>query len=96
MLDKISELIITELSLQCALHLKHVTDIPRLFRRTNKDIPTKPFSYVDQLLVPVREFHAKHKDQGENATRWILGVLKALSIQLSDPILFVYFTRTDF
>lgn len=60
-------------------------DIPRLFRRTNKDVPNKPSPYVDQLLLPVREFHEKYNNLDKNIlVKWIHGVFKALSIQLSN------------
>lgn len=88
LLPKISQLIISELSAQCASHLKHVIDIPRLYRRTNKDAPTKPFAYVSQLLSALEEFRTRHIDRTESLQQWTDGVIKALSTQLS--ILFFY------
>ncbi len=83
MLPKISQLIVSDVERQCASHLKHVADIPRLYRRTNKDAPTKAFSYVNHLLAAIKEFRAQHMDRTESLTQWTHGVIKALSLQLS-------------
>jgi hypothetical protein len=83
LLPKISQLIVSDVERQCASHLKHVADIPRLYRRTNKDAPTKAFSYVTHLLAAIREFRAQHMDRTESLTQWTHGVIKALSLQLS-------------
>nr|CAG4646922.1 EOG090X03KZ [Megafenestra aurita] len=81
-LPKISQLVVSELTVQSTAPLKHVLDIPRLYRRTNKEIPTKPFGYVDQLLVGLQEFRSANKDKsGEILTQWTHGVIKALSVQ---------------
>ncbi|XP_046441864.1 conserved oligomeric Golgi complex subunit 2-like [Daphnia pulex] len=81
LLPKISQLIVSDVERQCASHLKHVADIPRLYRRTNKDAPTKAFSYVSHLLAAIREFRAQHMDRTESLTQWTHGVIKALSLQ---------------
>lgn len=39
---------------------KHVADIPRLYRKTNRDAPTKACNYVDQILRPAQAFHAQY------------------------------------
>ncbi|CAN7999636.1 unnamed protein product, partial [Ixodes hexagonus] len=43
----------------CCLHLKSVADIPRLYRRTNREVPSKPSSYVAQVLVPLATLKTK-------------------------------------
>lgn len=35
---------------------KQVADIPRLYRKTNRDAPTKPCNYVEQILKPAKSF----------------------------------------
>lgn len=35
---------------------KQVADIPRLYRKTNRDAPSKPCNYVEQILKPARNF----------------------------------------
>lgn len=49
-----------ELSEQCVTYLKQVSDIPRLFRRTKRDVPTKPCPYVKSAIVPLVNFHADY------------------------------------
>lgn len=82
-LPKISQLIISDVERQCGSRLKHVADIPRLYRRTNKDSPTKASSYVNQLLAGIKDFRSLHVNRSELVTEWTHGVIKALSLQLS-------------
>lgn len=39
---------------------KQVADIPRLYRKTNREAPSKPCNYVEQLLRPVKSFSEKN------------------------------------
>ncbi|XP_012267688.2 conserved oligomeric Golgi complex subunit 2 [Athalia rosae] len=52
--------IIKELMSQSAIHLKQVSDIPRLFRRTNREIPTKPCPYVSNVVEPLANFYTEY------------------------------------
>lgn len=38
---------------QSSNSISTVNDLPRLFRRTNRDTPVKPLEYVDAILLPV-------------------------------------------
>ena len=40
--------------------IRQVTDIPRLYRKTNREMPTKPCSYVEEMVGPVKEFQTKY------------------------------------
>lgn len=40
--------------------IKQVTDIPRLYRKTNREMPTKPSPYVEEMAGPVSEFKRKY------------------------------------
>lgn len=40
---------------------KQVADIPRLYRKTNREAPTKPCNYVEQILRPAETFWNKNK-----------------------------------
>lgn len=42
---------------------KQVADIPRLYRKTNRDAPTKPCSYVEQMLKPMLAFWATNSER---------------------------------
>lgn len=45
----------------CQKSIRNVQDIPRLFRKTNRDVPTKHLPYVDQIIQPVIDFTEKRK-----------------------------------
>ncbi|CAL7940909.1 unnamed protein product [Xylocopa violacea] len=58
---QITEEIVNELLKQCVTHLKQVSDIPRLFRRTKRDVPTKPCAYVKNTLAFLINFRTDYK-----------------------------------
>lgn len=64
-------------------YIKQVNDIPRLYRKTNRDIPTKNCAYVDHTLAATKEFHEKYKeDVGlERVLQFLLNVFTALTEQ---------------
>lgn len=41
---------------QCSGYLTQVNDIPRLYRRTNKEVPTKPSAYLTGVMKPLSRF----------------------------------------
>ncbi|KAG8444330.1 hypothetical protein GDO86_009496 [Hymenochirus boettgeri] len=45
--------IVLDIGGSCFAHLKCALEVPRLYRRTNKEIPKKPSSYVDNALKPL-------------------------------------------
>lgn len=47
---------------------KQVADIPRLYRKTNRDAPTKPCNYVEQILKPAKLFWRKNSKQISHGT----------------------------
>lgn len=61
-MPQITEEIVNELLKQGIVHLKQVSDIPRLFRRTKRDIPTKPCAYVKSSLIFLINFHTEYKN----------------------------------
>lgn len=42
---------------------KQVADIPRLYRKTNRDAPKMPCNYVEQILKPCKSFHTKNSNK---------------------------------
>lgn len=52
-----------EIISQTAGWTKQVADIPRLYRKTNRDAPTKPCNYVEQILKPAKSFHTKNSSK---------------------------------
>ncbi|BET00757.1 conserved oligomeric Golgi complex [Nesidiocoris tenuis] len=61
LLDDISQTIVKGLSSELLSYLRQVNDIPRLFRRTDRDAPTKPCPYVVSLLEKPKLFFAEHR-----------------------------------
>lgn len=43
---------------RCIPFLKQVSDIPRLYRRTNRELPSKACTYMTSLLAPIQTFHS--------------------------------------
>lgn len=51
-----AKLIVKVLIEKCCVHLKSICSIPQRFRKTNREIPSKPSPYVSQVLTPLTEF----------------------------------------
>lgn len=49
-----------EIIAQTAGWTKQVADIPRLYRKTNRDEPKQPCNYVEQILKPNKSFYTKN------------------------------------
>ncbi|KAL0127418.1 hypothetical protein PUN28_005604 [Cardiocondyla obscurior] len=80
LLPLITKEIVNELSEQCVTHLKQVSDIPRLFRRTKRDVPTKPCPYVKIAMVPLTNFYTDYnKIIPENIVLWLELTLSSLT-----------------
>ncbi|XP_045154145.1 conserved oligomeric Golgi complex subunit 2 [Echinops telfairi] len=69
--------IIQELSDSCFSYLKSALEVPRLYRRTNKEVPTKASSYVDSALKPFYHLQSEHKNKLAQAIiqQWLEGAL---------------------
>lgn len=52
-----------EIVAQTAGWTKQVADIPRLYRKTNRDAPKQPCNYVEQILKPNKSFHTKNANK---------------------------------
>lgn len=67
----------------CLRSIKNVQDIPRLFRKTNRDVPTKNLPYVDQILDPIENFMTNNSKSftQEAATRILRETFNQLTIQ---------------
>lgn len=59
--------LVKEIVKQSSLHVKQVSDIPRMFRKTNRDVPAKAFAYVDQMLDSPSQFANKYQSQVDAA-----------------------------
>lgn len=54
---KIRECIVHELHDNFNIQLKQVSDIPRLYRKTNRSVPTKPCAYIDAITKALQKFN---------------------------------------
>lgn len=80
LLPLVTKEIVNELSEQCVTYLKQVSDIPRLFRRTKRDVPTKPCPYVKNAIVPLTNFHVDYnKIIPETVILWLELTLSSLT-----------------
>jgi conserved oligomeric Golgi complex subunit 2 len=52
--------IVQKMMLVCMKSIRNVQDIPRLFRKTNREVPAKHLPYVDQIVQPVDDFAKKN------------------------------------
>lgn len=52
--------LVQEIVAKSLAHVKQVSDIPRMFRKTNRDVPSKAFTYVDQMLESAAQFAQKY------------------------------------
>ncbi|XP_060048011.1 conserved oligomeric Golgi complex subunit 2 isoform X2 [Erinaceus europaeus] len=73
----LSERIIKNLSESCFSCLKSALEVPRLYRRTNKEVPTVASSYVDCALKPFYWLQSGQKDKLKQAIvqQWLEGAL---------------------
>lgn len=59
-LIRIQSMLVERMIAECGLeNLRQVNDLPRLYRKTNREVPTRCSTYVDQVLAPLKSFHAK-------------------------------------
>lgn len=59
----LSSRIVQDLSESCFSYLKSALEIPRLYRRTNKEVPSTASSYVDSALKPFYQLQRGHGDK---------------------------------
>ncbi|XP_064555276.1 conserved oligomeric Golgi complex subunit 2 [Drosophila montana] len=58
--ETLKHLLITECGTE---NVRQVNDLPRLYRKTNREVPTRCSSYVEQMLRPLKAFAAQHEAQ---------------------------------
>lgn len=61
------------LVVDCGEFIKQVNDLPRMYRKTNREVPTRNSIYMDQMLKPIRSFQENSVSKvGKESTRRIL------------------------
>ena len=76
--QKLTQLITSRVSTKSCAYLKQVSDIPRLYRRTNRDIPTKACTYLTSLLDPIEKF-ALNNGNNEFSKHWLTLIFTEVS-----------------
>ncbi|XP_073527539.1 conserved oligomeric Golgi complex subunit 2 [Phyllobates terribilis] len=76
-LSTINSKISVDLGESCLIYFKSALEVPRLYRRTNKEVPTKASSYVDNALKPLFQLQHEYGNKVKIATRqgWLKGTL---------------------
>ncbi|XP_013171139.1 PREDICTED: conserved oligomeric Golgi complex subunit 2 isoform X1 [Papilio xuthus] len=74
--SKIRDCIVNELYENFNIQLKQVSDIPRLYRKTNRSIPTKPCAYIDVVTNSLRDFNEGAVNKVDNL--FLIGLYEAL------------------
>ncbi|XP_058450646.1 conserved oligomeric Golgi complex subunit 2 [Malaya genurostris] len=59
-LNRLQTLVVQELVQASVPHIKQVSDIPRLYRKTNREVPSKCCQYMEQLIQPSRNFRDQY------------------------------------
>lgn len=59
--EHIKDCIVNELEETLNVQLKQVCDIPRLYRKTNRSVPTKACAYMDLVANGIKEFNEDAK-----------------------------------
>ncbi|XP_077537705.1 conserved oligomeric Golgi complex subunit 2 [Haemaphysalis longicornis] len=83
LLPSICSRLVSDVAKACCVPLKMVPDIPRLYRRTNREVPSKPSTYIQQILQPLETL----RDQAtQNAglswdQEWTASVLEEVTKQ---------------
>ncbi|XP_026279723.2 conserved oligomeric Golgi complex subunit 2 [Frankliniella occidentalis] len=82
-LPAVTERIVSEVTGVSGPSLRQVNDIPRLFRRTNRDIPNKPCSYVNILLAPLLDFFHTYENivSSVQLKEWLTLICSSITCQ---------------
>jgi len=83
-LSQLSDVITNRVSEKSAAYLKQVSDIPRLYRRTNRELPSKPCTYMTSLLEPIIHFSSVTAKQSPQGTlhQWLIAIFAKVSVKL--------------
>ena len=79
-LKALEKIITDRVAKQSSGFLRQVSDIPRLYRRTNREIPSKPCTYLVSLLDPIENF-AKQNEKNPFLSKWLDLIFAQVSAQ---------------
>jgi len=60
--------------------VKQVNDVPRKYRKTNREVPSKPSPYVQAMLEPLKNFVAKDLKEEAVSRQIVTRVLTQISL----------------
>lgn len=87
-LPKITGLIVKVIVSESVVHLRQMSQIPRDFRRTNRESPTKPCEYVGSVLSLPKEFYKSKKDfiEDDVLKQWLTLILNEITIKFYSSV----------
>ncbi|KAI8482591.1 Conserved oligomeric Golgi complex subunit 2 [Branchiostoma belcheri] len=73
--------IVQQIAEHCVVNLKPANDIPRLYRRTNREVPSKASSYVSATVKPLQMFLEEHAViiSVTRRIQWVVSILKVVT-----------------
>ncbi|KAK9889171.1 hypothetical protein WA026_004452 [Henosepilachna vigintioctopunctata] len=88
---KLSKRFVSAYLSKCSEQLQNVTAIPRLFRRTNRNPPREPSTYIVESVKPIWQFYEKNMDTDEDIVKYllnevILGISEIYSTLVQDVL----------
>ena len=77
----LAAVIVEDIASKSIPYLKSVNDIQRLYRRTNRQVPSKPCPYIVSVLLPIQEFYTKTSSICANdiLQNWSLHILRLVA-----------------
>ncbi|XP_048387356.2 conserved oligomeric Golgi complex subunit 2 [Stegostoma tigrinum] len=80
-LPALGDRIVEELTEACFSYLKNASEVPRLYRRTNKEVPIKASLYVENALKPLHQLQSEYKTvvKEKRIEEWLSGALRICS-----------------
>ncbi|CAH1263348.1 COG2 [Branchiostoma lanceolatum] len=73
--------IVQQIAEHCVVNLKPANDIPRLYRRTNRELPSKASSYVSATVKPLQMFLEEHAViiSSTRRSQWMVSILNVVT-----------------
>lgn len=60
LIDDLSKCKVQSVTDEAMSHVIRVTDVPRLFRHTNREYPTEPCAYMKSIVATLKTLQDKH------------------------------------
>ncbi|XP_001849724.2 conserved oligomeric Golgi complex subunit 2 [Culex quinquefasciatus] len=81
-LNRLQTLVVQELVQAAIPHLKQVSDIPRLYRKTGREVPSRCCQYMEQMVAPVGTFRERYAELigAERLKEFLAGVYASLTL----------------